>query len=83
MTFSVIKRSNSETRAMDGYRFIGKVQTDKTESKEEAESWWNKEIDSFYDGWETICKGEDGKLYLVGFGNYSQKPLIWCEVEEI
>lgn len=40
-------------------------------------------FDDFYDGFEPICKGDDGKLYTVLF-RYSDDgewvPFIWQEV---
>ena len=82
MTFTVIKSSNSETRAMDGYHFVGIAQIDKTAAPDHSENWYYDQVDSFYDGWEKICRGDDGKLYLVDFDIFSHKPLVWCEIEE-
>ena len=40
-------------------------------------------FDIFYDGFEPICKGEDGKTYSVLFvyNNDEWVPFIWQEVE--
>lgn len=42
-------------------------------------------FDDLYDGFEPICKGEDGKLYTVLFQHINNefKPFIWQEVKEI
>ena len=46
--------------------------------------------DSFAEGHEPVCKGEDGKLYSVMFrvsehedGSYWYRPVIWQEVERM
>lgn len=43
----------------------------------------DKRFDDFYDGFEPICKGEDGKIYSVLFEYYGEGriPFIWQEVE--
>ena len=40
-------------------------------------------FDDFYEGFEPICTGEDGKLYLVLFvyDDDEKLPFIWQEVE--
>lgn len=50
-----------------------------------SENEWDRIVDGFYDNdGNTLCKGEDGKLYLVLFdyvsGNYSD-PGIWREAK--
>jgi len=43
-------------------------------------------FDDFYDGWNKICRGDDGKLYAVDFqcvGHLDFAPLIWQEAEQI
>ena len=47
-------------------------------------------FDTFAEGNEPVCKGEDGKLYSVMFrvswhedGSYWYRPVIWQEVEKM
>lgn len=45
----------------------------------------DSKFDDFYDGFEPICKGEDGRTYSVLFiyDENEKKPFIWQEVEKI
>ena len=47
-------------------------------------------IDSFIDGWDPICRGDDGMIYSVMFrvsehedGSYWYRPVMWQAVEQI
>lgn len=83
MKFTIIKDSDCQTRAMNGYRFVDphKTEVDKSVNPEWDENRWEKEIDSFYDGWESVCKGDDGRCYLVAFDVETERPMIWTEIE--
>ena len=62
---------------------------------ERGERYANNIIDDLYDGFEPICKGEDGKLYAVHYeymtlyslslsaSHEVEAPLFWQEVEMI
>lgn len=71
-----------ESRAMDGYRFVGYTETDETVKPCWGENRWNNEIDSFKDGYEYLCRGDDGFMYLVSFDLETGKPYIWNRVEK-
>lgn len=52
-------------------------------SNDYGENMVDNLIDSFYDGWNTICKGDDGKLYAVDFRYAYDEftPFIWQEAK--
>lgn len=57
-------------------------------SRQISENFVYTLFDDFYDGFDPICEGEDGKTYMVlfvyeDFGDFEKKPFIWQEVERI
>ena len=83
MNFTIIKKSGMDNKALDHYEFIGLAQIDKTAEPDRNDNYHDDEIDSFYDGWGDLCKGEDGKLYGVVFSLNTHKPYVWCEVKRM
>ena len=90
MKFTIINNEEGHM-SLKGYRFILDAQRffdEKIYNKLAADiniNYADACFDEFYDGFEPICKGEDGKLYSVLFkyldGEF--KPFIWQEVEEV
>lgn len=90
MKFEIIN-NNEGNLEYKGYRFVASserhfdVELEKTERIDRGNIFVDNKFDDFCDGYEPICKGEDGKLYSVLFLHYSDsedKPFIWREVEK-
>lgn len=89
MKFTKIE-TNSE-RAMDGYKFNDEAATIDFEAFRRAYPYDTEmglkdrisdDVDSFYDGFDTLATDEDGNLYQVLFHWGTHEPLIWCGIHE-
>lgn len=84
MKFTKIIESTCEVRAMDGFAFTGEIEFNEEGKKEfiklKSENEWWDAVDDFRDGWDDLCEGEDGKLYMVKKDVNSHLILMWQEV---
>lgn len=79
MKFITLRESTQDTKAIRGYGFFEKASIDKTARPDYDENDHDYALDSFYDGWGDLCRGEDGDLYCVEF--YEGKPYIWARIK--
>lgn len=88
MKFEVIDNKEGNL-SHKGYHFVAnseRIFDENLSKKLTADRGFNfvdAKFDDFYDGFEPICKGEDGKTYSVLFvyDDEGMMPFIWQEVE--
>ena len=88
MTFEIINNEQGHM-SLKGYRFVIDAETfwDKDVYAELARdidiNYVDALFDDLYDGFNPICRGDDGKLYTVLFRYFPDRgcvPFIWQEV---
>lgn len=92
MTFEIINNEQGHM-SLKGYRFV--IDAERFWDKEIYEelasdigvNYVDALFDDFYEGFEPICMGDNGKFYSVlfryDFGTGEFKPFIWQEVEKV
>lgn len=78
LNFKGYKLVSSSTRMFDNDLYNHLV-------AERGYNFVDRQFDRFYDGFEPICKGEDGEIYTVLFvyDDDEKKPFIWQKVKRI
>ena len=90
MKFQVINNEQGHI-SLKGYQIISDAQRFWNEEIRQSlvanigSNYVDNLFDDFYDGFEPICQGDDGKLYTVLFRYVDNefKPFIWQEVKAI